>query len=137
RLRYETWYYLHFYTYLAVALAFSHQFATGAELMDNFAARALWGALYAGVAVALVWYRFITPVRQAFRHRMRVLAVQPEGPDVVSVVIGGRGLDELGAEPGQFFRFRFIARGLWWTSSPYSLSAAPRPDRLRITVKAL
>ena len=27
RLRYETWYYLHFYTYLAVALAFSHQFA--------------------------------------------------------------------------------------------------------------
>src|SRR3954462_6722722 len=26
RLRYETWYYLHFYTYLAVALAFSHQF---------------------------------------------------------------------------------------------------------------
>ena len=29
RMRYETWYYLHFYTYLAVALAFSHQFATG------------------------------------------------------------------------------------------------------------
>ena len=27
RLRYETWYYLHLYTYLAIALAFSHQFA--------------------------------------------------------------------------------------------------------------
>ena len=35
RLRYETWYYLHFYTYLAVALAFSHQFATGADFMNN------------------------------------------------------------------------------------------------------
>src|SRR4029077_608792 len=27
RMRYETWYYLHLYTYLAVGLAFSHQFA--------------------------------------------------------------------------------------------------------------
>jgi predicted ferric reductase len=137
RLRYETWYYLHFYTYLAVALAFSHQFATGAEFVDNLAARALWGAMYAGIAGAILWYRFVTPVRQAARHRMQVLAVYPEGADVVSVVIGGRHLQELGAESGQFFRFRFLCRGLWWTSSPYSLSAGPRPDRIRITVKAL
>jgi len=136
RLAYETWYYLHFYTYLAVALAFSHQFATGAEFMDNLAARVLWGGLYAGVAAAIAWYRFVTPVRQAFRHRMRVLAVYPEGPDIVSVVVGGRHLDELGAESGQFFRWRFLCRGLWWASSPYSLSAGPRADHLRITVKA-
>jgi ferredoxin-NADP reductase len=68
---------------------------------------------------------------------MRVLSVHAEGPDVVSVIIGGRHLDELGAESGQFFRFRFLCRGLWWTSSPYSLSAGPQPDRMRITVKAL
>ena len=29
RLRYETWYFVHLYAYLAVALAFSHQLATG------------------------------------------------------------------------------------------------------------
>ena len=52
------------------------------------------------------------------------------------VVIGGRHLDELRAESGQFFRWRFLTRDLWWASSPYSLSAPPRPDRLRITVKA-
>lgn len=137
RLSYETWYYLHFYTYLAVALAFSHQFATGAEFMDNLGARIAWGALYAGVAAAIVWYRFVTPVRHAARHRMYVSAVHREGPDVVSVVIGGRCLDELGAESGQFFRWRFLCRDLWWVSSPYSLSAGPQPDRLRITVKAL
>jgi ferredoxin-NADP reductase len=51
-------------------------------------------------------------------------------------VITGRRLAELGAQSGQFFRWRFLARGLWWTSSPYSLSAPPRPDQLRITVKA-
>ena len=137
RLRYETWYYLHFYTYLAIALAFSHQFADGAEFMTNLPARIVWGTMYATVAAAIAWYRFVTPARQALRHQLRVLAVHPEAPGVVSVMIGGRHLGELGAESGQFFRWRFLARGLWWTSSPYSLSAPPGPDGLRITVKAL
>jgi ferredoxin-NADP reductase len=135
RLRYETWYYLHFYTYLAVALAFSHQFATGAEFVDNRPARVVWGGLYAAVAGAILWYRFVVPVRGAFRHRLRVLAVEAEAPAVVSVWVSGRHLDELRAESGQFFRWRFLCRGLWWTSSPYSLSTGPRPDHLRITVK--
>jgi ferredoxin-NADP reductase len=65
-----------------------------------------------------------------------VLSVRPEAPGVVSIVIGGRHLPELRAESGQFFRWRFLTRDLWWTSSPYSLSAPPRRDRLRITVKA-
>jgi len=136
RLRYETWYYLHFYTYLAAALAFSHQFADGAEFMTSAAARVAWSALYAGVGAAIAWFRFVTPARQALRHRLRVTKVRTEAPGVVSVVIGGRHLEELRAESGQFFRWRFLTRGLWWTSSPYSLSAPPRRDRLRITVKA-
>ena len=136
RMRYETWYYLHFYTYLAVALAFSHQFADGAEFMTNTAARVAWSALHVSVGAAIVWFRFITPVRQALRHRLRVTEVTPEAPGVVSIVIGGRHLEELRAESGQFFRWRFLTRDLWWTSSPYSLSESPRPDRLRITVKA-
>src|SRR4051812_34135397 len=44
RMSYETWYYLHFYSYLAVALAFSHQFSTGADFMTNPGARVLWAA---------------------------------------------------------------------------------------------
>ena len=137
RMRYETWHYLHFYTYLAVALAFSHQFTTGADFMQHFGARVVWGGMYALVGGAIVWYRFLTPIRQAFRHRLRVVSVEPEGPGVVSIVIGGRHLQELRAESGQFFRWRFLARGMWWVASPYSLSAPPRRDRMRITVKAL
>jgi predicted ferric reductase len=135
RLRYETWYYLHFYTYLAVALAFSHQFADGAQFMTNTAARLTWSALYTAVGAAIAWYRFITPVRQAARHRLRVLSVESEAPGVESVLIGGRDLAGLRAESGQFFRWRFLARDLWWTALPYSLSAPPQADRLRITVK--
>ena len=137
RLRYETWYYLHFYTYLAVALAFSHQFSTGAEFVSNLPARIAWAGLYAVVGVAILWYRFVTPVRQAIRHRMQVEAVHVEAPGVVSVIIRGRHLDELNAESGQFFRWRFLTRELWWVSSPFSLSAPAQADRVRITVKDL
>src|ERR1700709_2888246 len=65
RLKYETWYYLHFYTYLAVALAFSHQFSTGADFVDNPAARVVWSAMYVAVGAAMLWYRFVVPVRQS------------------------------------------------------------------------
>jgi ferredoxin-NADP reductase len=135
RMSYETWYYLHFYTYLAIALAFSHQFSVGASFVSSLAARAAWSLLYLAVAALVVWYRVVSPLRSAARHRFRVVSIRRESPDVVSVYIGGEHLDELQAEPGQFFRWRFLARGLWWSSHPYSLSAIPRPDVMRITVK--
>jgi predicted ferric reductase len=135
RMRYETWYYLHLYTYLAIALAFSHQFADGASFVNSLAARFWWSAMYLTVAVAVLWYRVAVPVRSFFRHDFRVLGVRDEGPGVISVYIGGSRLADLGAEPGQFFRWRFLTRSLWWSSHPYSLSAAPGADKMRITVK--
>jgi predicted ferric reductase len=135
RLSYETWHFIHLYTYLAVALAFSHQFSTGADFVSNPMARWLWSALYVMVGALLLWYRFLTPIRAGFRHRLRVVGVHREAREVVSVYIGGRHLTELGTESGQFFRWRFLTRGLWWAANPYSLSAAPRADLLRVTVK--
>ncbi len=137
RLRYETWHYLHFATYLAVFLTFGHMLADGTDFVGNRLAQLLWYALYLGVAAVLVWYRFVTPVRRALRHRLTVAEVHRESPGVVSVYVTGRHLDELGAEAGQFFRWRFLAPGMWWAANPYSLSAAPDPRFLRITVKAV
>ncbi|MER7366194.1 ferredoxin reductase family protein [Nonomuraea wenchangensis] len=137
RLHYETWFHLHFYTYLAAWLAFGHQLSTGSEFVASPVARATWYTLYLGVAVLLAWYRFLTPIRQALRHRLRVDRVEVEAPGVISVYLSGRRLDRLKAEPGQFFRWRFLTRDLWWSANPYSLSAVPRPGELRITVKDL
>jgi ferredoxin-NADP reductase len=136
RLSYETWYYAHLYTYLAIALAFSHQFADGPAFAASLAARVAWSALYIAVAALIVWYRILTPLRNAARHRFTVQSVRPEAPGIVSVFISGWDLDRLRAEPGQFFRWRFLTRELWWQSHPYSLSAMPQPDLMRITVKA-
>ncbi|WP_327191705.1 ferredoxin reductase family protein [Streptomyces xinghaiensis] len=137
RMRYELWYYLHLLTYAAVFLAFWHQLSTGAEFAGDPAARTAWYALYGAAGALLLWYRVLVPLRLNLRHRMRVDSVVPEAPGVVSVLIRGRRLHRLGAEAGQFFRWRFLTRGLWWTANPYSLSAPPRPDLLRITVKAV
>jgi predicted ferric reductase len=137
RLRYETWYYLHFYTYLAVALSFSHEFATGLDFASNRSARLVWSVFYLGAALTLVWYRFVVPIRAIVRHRMVVQGVFPEAPGIFSVHVAGRHLDDLQAEPGQFFRWRFMTRDSWWQSHPYSLSAPPSDTLLRITIKAL
>jgi ferredoxin-NADP reductase/DMSO/TMAO reductase YedYZ heme-binding membrane subunit len=136
RLSYETWYYAHLYTYLAIALAFSHQFAAGGTFAESLSARVAWSALYAVVGGLLLWYRVITPLWNAGRYQFTVQSVRPEAAGIVSVFISGRDFDRLRAEPGQFFRWRFLTRELWWQSHPYSLSAMPQPDLMRITVKA-
>ncbi|WP_406069040.1 ferredoxin reductase family protein [Streptomyces sp. NBC_01020] len=136
RMRYETWHYLHFATYLAVFLAFFHQLSNGADFVDNLPAQVAWYVLYLGVAALIGWYRFVVPVRRALRHQLRVASLREESPGVVSVCLTGKHLDELGTLPGQFFRWRFLAPGLWWAANPYSLSAPPLPHELRITVKA-
>jgi predicted ferric reductase len=135
RLRYETWYYLHLYTYLALALAFSHQFAVGSAFVGDLAARFWWSALYLVVAALVLWYRIVVPLRAVGRHGFRVAGVRQEASLTVSIYVKGRRLRELQAEPGQFFRWRFLARGMWWQSHPYSLSAVPSDDLMRITVR--
>ncbi|MFI1200099.1 ferredoxin reductase family protein (plasmid) [Streptomyces sp. BHT-5-2] len=136
RMSYETWHHLHFATYLALFLTFGHQLSDGADFVGRRPAQLGWYALYLTVTTVLVWYRFVVPVRRALRHRLRVADVRQEAPGVVSVYLTGERLAELGARPGQFFRWRFLAPGLWWSANPYSLSAPPLPRHLRITVKA-
>ena len=136
RMAYETWYWLHFYTYLATALAFAHSFATGSAFIDDRLARVLWSLLY-GVAAVAVLARFVAPVLLGLRHDVRIAAVHREAPGVVSVELSGRRLDRLGAQGGQFVRLRILDRQGWWQSHPYSLSAPVTANRLRVTVKAL
>jgi predicted ferric reductase len=133
RLSYETWHALHLLTYIGVALSFVHELA-GPDMAGYPLLQAL---LYTHVFALLLRHRVLTPLRQAVRHRLRVTAVVPEGPGVVSIEVTGQHLSELRAESGQFFRWRFITPDNWLTAHPFSLSAAPTGDRLRLTVKTL
>lgn len=133
RIPHETWRATHSLMYVAAGLAFAHELS-GPDIAGSVLAAWVWSMLHTTVAALLVWYRLVVPVRQALHHGLRVKQVRPEGPDVVSVYITGRDLAALRAEPGQFFRWRFLTRHLWRSALPFSLSA-PVGDTMRITVK--
>ncbi|AOR31472.1 oxidoreductase [Streptomyces fodineus] len=136
RLAYETWHFIHLYTYVTVVLAFTHQVAAGTTFTASPAARAYWYTVW-GVALGAVFLgRLVLPLWRNLRHRLRVAAVVPESDDVVSVYVTGRDLDRLPARAGQFFLWRFLTRDRWWQANPFSLSAAPDGRTLRLTAKA-
>ena len=132
---YETWYYLHWYAYLGIALGFAHQLVVGTDFTDDPIATGYWIGLYAATAALLVAFRFGPPVFMALRHRMRVANVVKEAPGVVSIYVTGRELDRLPVRAGQFFIWRFLAADGWWRPHPFSVSAAPNGEWLRLTVK--
>ena len=134
RLRYESWHLLHLYAYVGVGLALPHQLWTGSDFTASPAATLFWWGLWAAAAAAVLAGRLVLPLITSLRHQLRVEAVTPETPGVVSVVLSGRHLDRW--LPGQFCQWRFLGGPGWTRSHPYSISAVPTPNRLRITVKA-
>ncbi|EGX56496.1 oxidoreductase [Streptomyces zinciresistens K42] len=136
RLAYETWHFIHLYTYAAVVLAFTHQIAAGTTFASSAPATAYWYAVWGGALGAVLVGRVVLPLRRNRRHRLTVSAVVPESDDVVSVYVTGRDLDLLPARAGQFFLWRFLTKDRWWQANPFSLSAAPDGLHLRLTAKA-
>jgi predicted ferric reductase len=137
RLSRETWYFVHLYAYLAVALGFAHQLAVGNDFITDPLARAWWVALYLAVIAIVVTWRVVLPWRFNVRHKLKVKSVVREAPGVVTINLTGKHLGAIGALPGQFFLWRFLTRDGWWKCHPFSLSAAPTQRSLRITVKDL
>ena len=137
KISYETWWTIHIYTYLAVGLSFMHQVLTGQMFLGHPLNKLYWQLLYATVVFVLIYWRFVIPIGKSIRHNLKVEKVVVEGPGVVSIIMKGRRLDKLKAQGGQFFGWRFLARGQWVISHPYSLSAPPSDKYLRVTVKGL
>jgi len=137
KLSYEWWYAIHFTAYAGVALAWFHMIPDGNDLHLDVAAADYFRGIYALTLALVLYYRLARPIVRAWRFDMRVNEVVEEGPGVISLRIGGRGLDRLGAKAGQFFFWRFLTKGFWYTQHPFSLSAAPGGDSFRITVKNL
>jgi predicted ferric reductase len=137
KMSYETWWIIHIYTYVAIAVSFMHQVLNGQMFINHPLNRAYWTALYIVMAAAVIIYRFAIPLVRSLRHNLVVDRVVEEGPGLISVIMRGRNLHKLAAEGGQFFGWRFLTRGHFLMSHPYSLSAAPTDNHLRITIKDL
>jgi predicted ferric reductase len=135
--KYETWYYVHIFIYLAILLAFSHQLSVGSDLIGQPLSRFFWYSLYVLAAGLILIYRFIAPAWLFYHHRFAVAKVVRETPATVSVYITGRHLEKFHYLPGQFVIWRFFTKGRWWQAHPFSLSVAPNGQYLRLTAKAV
>jgi ferredoxin-NADP reductase len=85
----------------------------------------------------VILFRVAQPIVRSLRHQLRIAAVSEEAPGVYSVICSGRRLERLAVSGGQFFKWRFLTKELWWHAHPYSLSALPQPPYLRVTIKGL
>ncbi|HKN57166.1 MAG TPA: ferredoxin reductase family protein, partial [Amycolatopsis sp.] len=119
RLAYETWHFIHLYTYAAVLLAFTHQIALGQSFGGSSVGRAYWWTLWLGAGAAVLAGRVVLPLWRNLRHKLRVTAVVSESPDVVSVYLSGKHLDRMPARAGQFFLWRFLTKDRWWQANPF------------------
>lgn len=137
RLRYESWHLIHLYGYLGAGLALPHQLWTGADFLQSRTATIFWWSAYAACAIAVLVYRIAVPLVMSLTSQLRVVEVRRDADDVTTVTVAGRNLDELGAQAGQFFNWRFLGRSGWTRVNPYSLSAAPTSTTLRFTAKHL
>ena len=137
KMSYETWWMVHILTYAAVAASFMHQVVNGQMFIGHPLNRAYWTGLYIVMAASILYWRFWVPFYRSMKVNLKVEKVVVEGPGVVSVIMKGYHLDTLNAQGGQFFGWRFLTKGHFLMSHPYSLSAAPTEKHLRITVKDL
>jgi predicted ferric reductase len=137
RIKYENWWVVHLYMYLALGLAFFHQIRIGVMFLGHPLTQAFWISLWVLTTLCVVSFRIALPVTRNLRHQLRVSSVREEAPGVYSVIIKGRQISQLAVSGGQFFQWRFMTRELWWHAHPYSLSALPHAPFIRVTVKGL
>lgn len=135
RMRYESWHLLHLYAYAGAGLALPHQLWAGQDFTSSTAASVFWWGLWALAVGAVIGFRIVLPLWRSIHHRIAVSAVIKEGPGIYTVVMSGRHLDRLGLQAGQFCQWRFLDGRGWSRAHPYTISARPRPDDLRITVE--
>ena len=137
RIKRETWWALHLFMYLALALAFAHEIVLGPSFVGHPLTQIIWSIAWAATAGLVLTYRIGLPMFRTLRHRLVIDQVRSESPDVVSITMKGRHLEHLAVSGGQFFEWRFLAPGMWWQAHPFSISARPQPPYLRLTAKCV
>lgn len=137
RLPHRVWHLIHLSAYLAMVLGVFHQFSWSGMFAEGTAARAYWLALYVLAVGSIVVFRIAVPIARSIRHRLVVDRVDVEGPGTVSIYMRGKDLDRAGFQAGKFAHWRFLAPRVWQEAHPFSISAVPTRNQVRITVRAL
>ncbi|HEX3099682.1 MAG TPA: ferredoxin reductase family protein [Patescibacteria group bacterium] len=135
KLKYEWWYYVHIFNYIAIAFIFLHTRETTPD--SNYLPwEIFWWGIYVFTFFNIMWFRFTRPVLRFWQHKFTVERVVDLGP-ATSIYITGRNMDKFKIQAGQFMIFRFLQKGFWKQAHPFSMSMAPNGRELRLTAKKL
>ncbi len=136
-LKFEAWYVVHLFNYLAIVLIPWHQLTNGGDFLTNPAFANYWIALYLFTALNVMYWRFGMTIIKFVRHDFTVERVVKETPTATSVYIKARHLDKFKAKGGQFVLVRFLERPFILQEHPFSLSRLPDGKTLRLTIRQL
>ena len=134
KVKYESWHFVHLFTYLAVGLAFGHQIET-ADLSYG-PALYYWLVLNFVIFGLVLFYRWLKPFYLFYKHRFYVDRVVLENNEVVSVYVKGNNLADFKYQSGQFANLIFLVKH-YWTPHPFSFSIAPNGNYLRFSMKGV
>ena len=135
RLPYELWWLIHLAAYFAVLLPVFHQVNVGRTTNAFLAFKVYWIGLYVFTFATILYFKWVKPLWTYLKHRFVVDEVVQETEDIVSIYVTGKNLHEFKYDPGQFAKWWFFGKGLWWHPHPFTISSCPADDRLRLTVK--
>ena len=137
KLKYETWYLLHLFSYLAILLAFEHQMEIGGDFYKNTVFQAYWALLYTFTFINLFFYRFFLPAYSFYKHQFEISKIETELNGTISIYISGKNLENFKYTAGQFAIWRFLDKKRFLQAHPFSFSSSPQDKLLRITIKNL
>ena len=136
KLPYELWYFTHLALYAAIILTFAHQVLNGGDFITQPWFKIFWIGLYGVVFGLLLIYRVARPLYYLKKYSFKVDKIVAEANGIHSIYITGRHINKFRFIPGQYARWRFLAKGVWLESHPYSFSGPPSQDYLRLTIKS-
>ncbi len=136
-LKFETWYAVHLFNYVAIASVLWHQFWYGTDFMINPWMRTYWICVYVLALGSLLVWRVIIPIVRYKQFKFTVEKVVAQTSTANSVYITGKDFARFTARGGQFVLVRFLRHDLWQQEHPFSLSMVPDGRHLRLTIRAL
>src|SRR5487761_1752187 len=80
RMKRETWWALHLFMYLALALAFAHEIVLGPSFVGHPFTQLVWSIAWAATAGLVLVYRVGLPIFRTLRHRLVIDQVRSESP---------------------------------------------------------
>jgi hypothetical protein len=134
KMSYEAWFFVHLLSYASVLLAVPHIFTSGSDVAGKPVQTMYWAALYLFVACNIIWYRALKPWASSLSKGLKVSQVVRESEDTISIYVTGKNIMRLGAQAGQFFLVRPLAKSQWYKAHPFSISATPVDQYLRFTI---